>query len=90
MTELIRGGSQGKVYMAVRRSDNKVFALKRVKLDKSRPSVRESIINEASLLSYFDSQYLVKCWELYEYDGHMHMIIDYMDFGSQESIIKHH
>ena len=63
----ISSGSQGDVYRVQRHDDGAEFALKRVQLKEGRPSIRQSIVNEASLLSFFNSKFLVKCWELYEF-----------------------
>lgn len=61
--------------------------MKKVELIKTKPGLRQLIINEASLLNFFNSEQLVRCVDLFEYKNNILMFIDYMDYSSQEKII---
>ena len=44
------------------------------------------MINEASMLAFLDCKYIIRCHELYDNKTTMSLILEYMDFGSQEKI----
>ena len=56
--------------------------------EKTKVAARTAVIREASLLSFINSDHLVRCHELYEYRRRIWMIIDYMNFGSQEKLVS--
>ena len=46
------------------------------------------VINEASLIAYLDSDEIIKCVELYQYNNSMFVLLEYMENGQMTDIIK--
>jgi len=44
-----------------------------------RGSDLEMVINEASLISFLNSDELIKCIDLYAYDGNAYIMLEYME-----------
>ena len=66
----------------------KLVELDKMPDEKTKVFARTAVIREASLLSFINSDHLVRCHELYEYRRRIWMIIDYMNFGSQEKLVS--
>ena len=76
IAEIGRGGSS-KVFQVIS-AEGKIFALKRVRLDKSDPITIEGYINEINLLNQFkDAEAIVKLFdsEVNTEQGYLHMVL---------------
>nr|GFA59694.1 mitogen-activated protein kinase kinase 9-like [Tanacetum cinerariifolium] len=81
-------GSGGTVYKVVHKKTSNVFALKVVHAD-SDPMMRRQIFREMEILRRTDSPFVVKCHEIFEKpDGDIAILMEYMDFGTLESLLK--
>ncbi|PWA35246.1 Protein kinase, ATP binding site-containing protein [Artemisia annua] len=81
-------GNGGTVYKVVHKKTSNVFALKVVHAD-SDPMMRRQIFREMEILRRTDSPYVVKCHEIFEKpDGDIAILMEYMDFGTLESLLK--
>ena len=78
--------AMGKVYLALRKADNKKFALKVI--EKTSSNERQMIINDSSLIAYLDSDELIKCVDLYYIERQVFIFTEYMENGPIKSIIQ--
>ena len=60
-----------------RLSDDGLYAMKVI--EGVRGSDLEMVINEASLISFLNSDELIKCIDLYAYDGNAYIMLEYME-----------
>ena len=70
-------GTFGKVWLAVDKTDNKVFALKL--MDKKQCieyKQHEGVIREKNILANIDHPFLLKMYASYQDDGHLMMLLD--------------
>ena len=51
------------------------------------PDQKQLLINESSLISYLDSDEIIKCVDLYEYKNKIWIILDLLDGGDLSSIV---
>ena len=61
--------------------------MKIVVLNKKKKDMKTQTVNEASILKFIDSDYLVRFYELIEHRDRLWMFLDFMDCFSQEKII---
>lgn len=71
--------------------DHSLFALKTYK-DEGDSDIKQSIVNEASLIAFLKSDEIISCTELYDYRKTIFLVMEYMDGGSLDEIITkgHH
>lgn len=81
-------GNFGKVSLGVRRSDGKKFAIKSInktKLRRKERSVR-NLINEINVLRLMDHPKIMKLYEVYESEEHIHLVTEYIQ---NENLLFH-
>ncbi len=49
---------------------------------------RQAIINECSLMKFLNSDYLVKCFDVHDFDGRMWIFLELMEGGSLDKVIE--
>ena len=76
----------GQVYLAIRKADNKKFAMKVI--EGLSNNERQMIINDSSLIAYLDSDELIKCVDLYRFKQRVFIVMEYMENGPIKSIIQ--
>lgn len=83
--EQIGEGGQATVYKVERKEDKRVFAIKKA-IVKNYNS-RFKLQYEASLIAILGGEEIVKCLELFDYQGHLWLVLEYLSNGSLTSII---
>ena len=71
----------------MRKADSKIFILK-LGSENANDSDRERIRGESALLAAINSEYLVNCVEIYEFQSRLFVFLDYMEGGSLNKFIE--
>ncbi|XP_061355931.1 mitogen-activated protein kinase kinase 5 [Gastrolobium bilobum] len=79
----IGSGSGGTVYKVVHRPTDRVYALK-VIYGHHEDSVRRQIHREIQILRDVDDQNVVRCHDMYDHNGEIQVLLEFMDGGSLE------
>ncbi|KAI9092327.1 hypothetical protein K1719_027827 [Acacia pycnantha] len=79
----IGSGAGGTVYKVVHRPTGRVFALK-VIYGHHEDSVRRQILREVQILRDVDDQNVVKCYDMYDHNAEIQVLLEFMDGGSLE------
>ncbi|KAK7261937.1 hypothetical protein RIF29_28261 [Crotalaria pallida] len=79
----IGSGSGGTVYKVLHRPTNRFYALK-VIYGHHEESVRRQIHREIQILRDVDDQNVVKCHDMYDSNGEIQVLLEFMDGGSLE------
>ena len=79
-------GAFGKVIKAQSRQTDATFAIKILKPRNERE--RETCLDEFRLFQRFDSDHIVKCTEVYHFNGKIWAVLSYMDGNSMSEIIS--
>ncbi|KAK7255025.1 hypothetical protein RIF29_28426 [Crotalaria pallida] len=79
----IGSGTGGTVYKVVHRPTTRVYALK-VIYGHHEESVRRQIRREIQILRDVDDQNVVKCHDMYDSNGEIQVLLEFMDGGSLE------
>ena len=77
MLEQFASGGFGKVHKMIRKSDQRMFALKYVENVSSAD--KTMAINEASLISHLKSDEMIQCEDIYFHNNSMYIILEMMD-----------
>ena len=88
--EDLGSGSFGKVCLVTRKSDKKIFAMKRVKLSKLNKKEKEHAVNEIRILYSLNNKNIIGYEEAF-YDDEsetLNIIMEYADDGDLETKIK--
>ncbi|XP_054782378.1 mitogen-activated protein kinase kinase 5-like [Prosopis cineraria] len=79
----IGSGSGGTVYKVIHRPTGRVFALK-VIYGHHEDSVRRQIHREVQILRDVDDPNVVKCYDMYDHNAEIQVLLEFMDGGSLE------
>ncbi|XWS16701.1 hypothetical protein CRYUN_Cryun34aG0113600 [Craigia yunnanensis] len=79
----IGSGTGGTVYKVVRRPLSRPYALK-VIYGNHEESVRRQICREIEILRDVDHPNVVKCYDMYDHNGEIQVLLEFMDGGSLE------
>ncbi|OMO82734.1 hypothetical protein COLO4_22861 [Corchorus olitorius] len=79
----IGSGTGGTVYKVIHRPSTRLFALK-VIYGNHEESVRRQICREIEILRDVDHPNVVKCHEMYDHNGEIQVLLEFMDGGSLE------
>ncbi|KAG5538067.1 hypothetical protein RHGRI_025226 [Rhododendron griersonianum] len=79
----IGSGSGGTVYKVLHRPSGKLYALK-VIYGNHEDSVRRQICREIEILRDVDNPSVVKCHDMFDHNGEIQVLLEYMDGGSLE------
>ena len=77
ITARLGRGAFGAVFKAVRKTDQKTFALKFTNPRDSNE--RRAILSECSLMMHLNSDNLVRCEEVYDYQNRIWIFLEYME-----------
>ena len=81
----IGAGAFGQVFKCCRKSDGYVNVLKHTTANQDE---RQSVVNEARLIKALNSEYLVSCEEIFDYDNKIWVYLELMDGGDFHEIIE--
>ncbi|KAL2516528.1 Mitogen-activated protein kinase kinase 4 [Forsythia ovata] len=81
----IGSGSGGTVYKVLHRPTGKFYALKVIHGTHDE-SVRHQICREIEILRGVDNPNVVKCHNMYDHNGEIQVLLEYIDKGSLENI----
>ena len=73
------------MWLARHIKSNKLFALKSIE-SVSAP-LRQSIINDTSLIKFLNVDELMKCVDLYEYERTIWVFLEHLEYGSLAQIV---
>ncbi|GMH17449.1 hypothetical protein Nepgr_019290 [Nepenthes gracilis] len=79
----IGSGSGGTVYKVLHRSTGRFYALK-VIYGNYEDSIRRQICREIRILRDVDNPNIVRCHDMFDHDGEIQVLLEYMDGGSLE------
>lgn len=87
--KLIGKGSYGTVYKIEKKNNNKIYALKQIKVYKLKNNYEiNNLINELKILTFHECNYLLKCRDIF-YDMHqINIVTDYAKFSDLSSYIE--
>lgn len=88
--ELIGKGTYGKIYKAVRRSDNVVVALKKVNLKRQSSQEQTDTLNEIRVMERVDHPNIVKFYEAFLEGGSIYIVMEYLGGGDLSALIRWH
>ena len=86
----IGSGSFGSVYKIQDKNDNKVYALKKIVLNKKDKEDLDSIKNEAYLLKAIDDENVIKYIDSFFYDDSFYIITEFCSNLDLKSFINEH
>ena len=75
------------MYKVMRKDDSKIFVLK-LGEENASDSDKEKVRGESALLAAINSEYLVNCEEIYEFQSRLFVFLDYMEGGSLSKFIN--
>jgi serine/threonine protein kinase len=82
-------GAFGSVTKVVNKNTNATYAMKKVTLEKSEQNKPKTIIAEFKALYECHSDNIIKMYDTFYRDGNIFMLIEYMDCGSLEDVIRY-
>ncbi|KAB5543941.1 hypothetical protein DKX38_012053 [Salix brachista] len=82
-------GSGGTVYKVVHRPTGRIYALK-VIYGNHEDSVRKQICREIEILRDVDHPNVVKCHDMFDHNGEIQVLLEFMDNGSLEGTHINH
>ena len=86
----IGSGAFGSVYKIQDKNDNKVYALKKIVLNKKNKEDLDSIKNEAYLLKTIDDENIIKYIDSFFYDDSFYLITEFCSNSDLRSFINEH
>ena len=83
-------GAFGTVFKVLKKSDNKLYVIKKISLMGLNQSRKEKVEIESKILSAINSPYIVKYSESFEENNFLNIVMEYCDGGDlNDFIIKH-
>ncbi|GAB2268669.1 Mitogen-activated protein kinase kinase 5 [Dionaea muscipula] len=79
----IGSGAGGTVYKVIHRPTGNVYALK-VIYGHHDDEIRRQISREVEILRDVDNPYVVKCYDMFDHNGEIQVLLEFMDGGSLE------
>lgn len=80
----VGSGAGGTVYKVLHKSTGRIYALK-VIYGNHEEAVRRQIRREIEILRSVDNLNVVKCLDMYDHNGEIQVLLEYMDGGSLET-----
>ena len=77
------------MYKVMRKEDSKIFILK-LGSENATDIDKERVKGESALLAAINSDYLVNCVEVYEFQNRLFVFLDYMEGGSLNKFIENY
>lgn len=90
LIDIIGEGAYSKVYKALRISDSKLYALKKVEILKLTEKEKHNALNEIRILASIDNDYIIKYKESFFDVDHacLSIVMEYADYGDLLQLIK--
>lgn len=73
------------MFKVQRIADNKLFALKFV--NGATRAEKQAVINEASLIAFLDSDEIIKCVDVYQYNNRIWIFLEFMENGPLTNVV---
>lgn len=86
--ELIGKGAYGKIFKALRKSDNTVVALKKVNLKNQCSQEQTDTLNEIRVMERVDHPNIVKFYEAFLEGGCVYIVMEYLGGGDLAALIR--
>lgn len=86
--ELVSSGSSGDVCIARRKSDRKLFVIKRINLSSCAEKERQAARQEVALLSSFNHPNIIQYVESFVKGGSLYMVMEYCEGGDLYTSIR--
>lgn len=83
-------GSQGKVRVVQHRGTGKKYALKYLSIEGDCDDVRSALQAELRQVAAVEHSNIVSSYEAFFRDGRLYIVLEYMDAGTMNDIIKRH
>ena len=90
VVKFLNQGSFGKIYLVERLDCKQQFAMKTIKLSGIDRYQRLSILTELRILLTNDSEFLLRCYDLFIHKHRLCVITEYVDGGDLDQYVKHH
>ena len=86
--EILGVGAFGTVYKVQKKSDDKIYVIKKISLIGLNPNQIQKAKLESKILSNVQSPYLVKYYESFEENNFLNIVMEYCDGGDLNKFIK--
>lgn len=86
----INEGSFGKIYLVERLADERLFALKSIQLTGISRYQRVGILTEVKILLTNNSEFLLKCHDLFVHRRRLCIVTEYVDGGDLDAYVRRH
>ena len=81
-------GSYGKIYLVEKKDTKNLYALKSIKIFGIDRYNKVSILNEIKILLINNSEFLLKCYDIFIHNKKLCIITEYIDGGDLDNYIK--
>lgn len=81
-------GSYGVVFKVRRKTDNKVYVIKTVRIVDLSAKEQQTAINEVTILSQLKSQFVVHYFDSFISGESLHLVMEYCNKGDLQGLIK--
>ena len=88
MVKYLNKGSFGKIYLVKKKINNEYFALKSIKLLGIDRYSKVCILNEIKILLINNSEYLLKCFDIFIHNNRLCIITEFIDGGDLDNYVK--
>lgn len=85
--KLLGRGASGTVHLVQDTTTDELYALKDIQLSMEKET-RRQVMNELLINHKVKSPYVVRCYQSFSCDGHIKIVLQYMDGGSLADVLK--
>lgn len=81
-------GSFGLVYKVKRKADKNIYVMKQINISKMNQRMKNDALNEATILSKIDSQFIVKYYESFIEKNLLCIVMEFCEGGDLHKYLK--